>query len=75
MNRTTLLLALALSSLAACNSATSPSHAVSLGQPFELPVGQAATIENELLVVSFQSVTADDGSQPEIVRRRSATSQ
>jgi hypothetical protein len=59
MNRTPLLLTLAVITFAACDSATSPTHAVSLGQPFELPVGQAATIENELLVVSFQSVTAD----------------
>ncbi len=59
MNRTTLLLSVRVIAFAACHSATSPTRAVSLGQPFELPAGQAATIENELLLVSFQSVTAD----------------
>ena len=59
MKRTTLLLAMAMSVLVACDSATSPTHAVPLGQPFELPVGQAVTIEDELLVLSFRSVSSD----------------
>jgi hypothetical protein len=59
MNRATLLLTLGLLAVAACDSATSPTRAVPLGEPFELPVGQAASIEDELLVVSFQAVTAD----------------
>ena len=57
VKRTIVLLAMVAS--AACDSATSPSGTVPLGQPFELPVGQSATIGDELLTVSFQSVTAD----------------
>lgn len=59
MNRTTMLLTLAVIATAACDSSTTPSRGVSLGQEFELPAGQAATIEGELLVVTFGAVTAD----------------
>jgi len=59
VNRTSLLLALLVLGFGACDSATSPTRAVPLGQPFELPVGEAAAIADELLVVSFQAVTAD----------------
>ncbi len=56
--RTTILV-LAVSLSAACDSTTTPSHGASLNQEFELRIGSAATIENELLVVTFEAVTAD----------------
>jgi hypothetical protein len=59
MNRTTLLLTLVVTLSAACDSSTPPSGGVSLGQEFDLPAGQAATVEGELLVVTFDAVTAD----------------
>lgn len=50
---------LALTLSAACDSSTTPSRGVPFGQEFELQAGQAATIEDELLVVTFEAVTAD----------------
>lgn len=48
-----------LGSLAGCASVNGPSKPVPLGKPFELKSGEAATVADELLVIRFESVTAD----------------
>ena len=58
MTRTLLAAALLLGS-SACDSATSPSRSVRLGETFELRAGESAAIADELLVVTFERVSED----------------
>ncbi|HSF01994.1 MAG TPA: hypothetical protein VLA62_03215 [Solirubrobacterales bacterium] len=54
---------------AACGSSdvTGPSRRVALGQSFELRVGEAAMVADELLVIGFTGVTSDSRCPIDVV--------
>jgi hypothetical protein len=66
MKGTLLAVALGLG-FAACDSATDPSRSVRLGEAFELRAGESATITDELLVVTFERVSADSRCPSNVV--------
>jgi hypothetical protein len=44
---------------AGCSTESSPRAGISLGQQFNLPVGQSVTIKGENLTIKFEKVTGD----------------
>jgi hypothetical protein len=67
MRKTPILPLFVLALAAGCGDASGPSRGVGLGVPFELRVGETASVDDELLTVAFHAVTSDSRCPIDVV--------